>query len=562
MTITYSPLSFNISSLLTFLHIRTMPIIRIPRVTVGISTLIAILGLIVPLLTLHLGFYPWKDEEYQLMCIADYRSTPLAALTMYIGHLWSIIVGNDNIMSFRYLAYICNALSILLPCCYFYSRTHQSLAATVIFFILQLCMSLFGLFSYEWDTTTHLFLTVCCLIAVSYLDRPTVAKISLLAVFSSCAIFARIPNAAILPVALILISVSRRTVRRIACDFTVYMIVALCTSAVLIFLIWGDFQSFIASWSSDNYITGHSSLTDVLFLQVWTRYPISLRYFYMWGGVFAAICYLNKIIITRFWKYTIIVIISFSIIALWLVVRVTSDDTNSYMIDLFYFSTALIPAIAIYRHSEIRQSVLLCLTLIAFALVSYVGSDCGLYKILCMPLIPIALADLAKYRLRSVNEFYFSIAVVVVICYLPLRLKNPWTREWMNRDPATYTITKLQGIRHSDKEVSRRTKIYHLGKEIEADNKKILFLGNDRYMFDYLLGHSKDNIDRYPVQRYHDDNSFEGIECQLYDMADRFDFIYLGYEFKDSDRQKISNKLAENGFSLYLSDEDYTIWQR
>ena len=107
MTITYSPLSFNISSLLTFLHIRTMPIIRIPRVTVGISTLIAILGLIVPLLTLHLGFYPWKDEEYQLMCIADYRSTPLAALTMYIGHLWSIIVGNDNIMSFRYLAYIC-----------------------------------------------------------------------------------------------------------------------------------------------------------------------------------------------------------------------------------------------------------------------------------------------------------------------------------------------------------------------------------------------------------------------------------------------------------------------
>ncbi|WP_303322594.1 hypothetical protein, partial [uncultured Duncaniella sp.] len=225
-----------------------MPIIRIPRVTVGISTLIAILGLIVPLLTLHLGFYPWKDEEYQLMCIADYRSTPLAALTMYIGHLWSIIVGNDNIMSFRYLAYICNALSILLPCCYFYSKTHQSLAATVIFFILQLCMSLFGLFSYEWDTTTHLFLTVCCLIAVSYLDRPTVAKISLLAVFSSCAIFARIPNAAILPVALILISVSRRTVRRIACDFTVYMIVALCTSAIIIFLIWGDFQSFIASW--------------------------------------------------------------------------------------------------------------------------------------------------------------------------------------------------------------------------------------------------------------------------------------------------------------------------
>lgn len=535
---------------------------RIPRIATGVSVLIAVFGLIVPLLTLHLGFYPWKDEEYQIMCISDYRSTPLAALTMYIGHLWSIIVGNDNVLTFRILAYICNTLSILLPCGYFYRKTGQPIVTAVIFLILQLSMSLFGLFSYEWDTTTHLFLTVCCLIAVSYIDTQTIEKISLLAVFSACAVFSRIPNAALIPVVFILIAACRKSIRHTIIDFAVYLIVLFCSSAIIILLVWGNFQSFIASWSSDNYITGHSSLTDVLFLQVWTRYPISLRYFYMWGGIFAATCYLNKIEITRFWKYTVIAFISFSIVALWLVIRVTSDDTNSYMIDLFYFSVALIPAIAIYRHSQVRHSVLLSLTLIAFALVSYVGSDCGLYKILCMPLMPVVLADLVKYRLHSIREFYLSIAAVVVICYLPLRLKNPWTREWMNRYPATYSITKLKGIRHSDKEVERRTEIYNLGKKIEADNKKILFLGNDRYMFDYLLGHSKDNVDRYPLQRYHDDNSFEGIEQQLYEMADRFDFVYLGYEFNDTDRQKISNKLAENGFSLYLSDEDYTIWQR
>lgn len=535
---------------------------RTTRIAVLLPALTVISGLIIPILTIHLGFYPWKDEEYQIMCIADYQSTPLSAFTMYLGHLWRILTGCDTILSFRWLAYICNSLSIALPCSYFYRKSRNMTDTAVIFLILQLAISLFGLFSYEWDTTTHLFLTICCLISVGYLDKPTLWRISLLAIFSACAIFSRIPNVALLPVVMILICVSRKGFRLMAADLLCYLAVLLASSAIIIMLIWGGIDNFVHAWSPENYITGHGSFTDVLFMQVWTRYPISLRYFFMWGGVFAAVCYFRLIDINRLWRYAALGVITFSIIALWLVIRVTSDDTNSYPIDIFYFSVAMIPAIAMYKHSGIRHSVLLALTLLAYALVSYVGSDCGLYKILCMPLMPIALAELLKYRSRSVKEFYVIIATAIVICYVPLRLKNPWTKEWMNRYPATYEIDKLQGLRHSDSEIKRRTYIYNLARKIESEGHRILFIGRDRYLFDYILGHSQDNVDRYPIQRYHDDNDFADIEETIYEMADRFDYLYLGYEFDESEMQKVSNKLAEKGFSLYLSDEDFIIWQK
>lgn len=524
---------------------------------------VLLLGIIIPLLTLHLGFYPWKDEEYQIMCINDYQNTPLAAFTMYIGHLWAEYIAVDSFMSYRYLAYICNTLSIALPCCYFYVRHRRLLTTAIIFLILQLCISLFGLFSFEWDTTTHLFLTLGCLIAILYIRKPCLWKIITLGVISSSAIFSRIPNIAVVPVLLILIAFTRRNIPPRVKDMSVYLLSLAVSSIAIILLVWGSFSSFGAAWSPDNYITGHSSITDVLFMQLWMRYPVSMRYFFMWEGIFALIYFLNISGMKKIWKYVSLGIIVLLIAALWLVIRVTSDDVNSYPIDFFYFSTALITAYAVIKRREIRYSIIVSLTILAFALVSYVGSDCGLSKILCMPLMPIVLAELYRYRSHSLNELFCTLALVVIICYIPLRLKNPWTREWINRYDAEYTdIPQLKGIKHSPQAVEARTKIYEWALPIEQRGEKILFIGHDRYMFDYILGHRTDNVDRYPIQRYHDDNKFENVEGRMYDMADRFDYIYLGYSFNDSDIDKISNKLAAKGFYLYLSDKDYSIWKK
>ncbi len=536
---------------------------RSPRMADAATMPVLLLGIIIPLLTLHLGFYPWKDEEYQIMCINDYQNTPLAAFTMYIGHLWAQYIGGDNFMSYRYLAYICNTLSIALPCWYFYRRRRQLLTSAILFLILQLCISLFGLFSFEWDTTTHLFLTIGCLTAVTYIQKPGHGKILALGVISSCAIFSRIPNIAIVPVVVLLIAFVRRNFAVSVKDIAIYLGSLAVSAIAIILLVWGDFAAFKAAWLPENYITGHSSISDVLFLQLWSRYPVSMRYFFMWGGIFSMIFFLNISGISKVWKYASLGVITFLVTALWLVIRITSNDNNSYPIDIFYFSTALVTAYAIIKHSEVRYSILVSFTLLAFALVSYVGSDCGLSKILCMPLMPIALDELYRYKSHSLNEFYLTLAIVVGICYLPLRLKNPWTKEWINHYDAEYIgIERLKGIKHSQETVEARTKIYNWALPIERSGQKILFIGQDRYMFDYILGHEADDIDRYPVQRYHDDNKFENVEERMYDMADSFDYIYLGYRFNDSDIDKISNKLAAKGFYLYLSDTDYSIWRK
>lgn len=531
---------------------------------VGLSVLTALLAIFIPILTLHLGFYPWKDEEYQILCVFDYQNTPLAALTMYIGHIWTIIVGNDSIMSFRVLAYICNTLSVALPCLYFLKKQKRPFLAAFIFLILQLCISLFGLFSYEWDTTTHLFLTIGCLISVSYLEHPDVKKLLWIGIISAFAIFSRIPNVALVVVVIALVIVSRQSIKGVIKDLLIYTVSCGCFSIVIIFLIWGGFSGFIDAFNPENYITGHNSLTDVLFLQVWSRYPVSLRYFFMWGGVFATVCFINVYDISKKCKYLFLSIITFLIVALWLVIRVTSDDVNSYPIDIFYFSLTLIPAYAIIRHNhDIAKPVYFSLTLLGFALVSYVGSDCGLSKILCIPLMPIIFSRLEDYKSVSMRDFYIIISVCVLVCYIPLRLKNPWSREWINKYDSVYTgIPKLSGIFDSEKRVECRMQVFDWASSEESKGRKILFLGQGRYLYDYLLNHTKDNIDRYPVQRYHDDNSFEGIENYLFENASQFDCLYLGFEFESNMKHKISDKLAEKGFSLYLSGEDYSIWKK
>ncbi|MCM1356493.1 MAG: hypothetical protein NC212_08835 [Staphylococcus sp.] len=541
-----------------------MTIPRSPRVMYGVSTLTIILGFIIPLLTLHLGFYPWKDEEYQILCISDYLNMPLAPLTMYIGHIWTLLTDSDTVLSYRILAYLCNCLSIAIPCVYLYRHVKSPCIVALVFLTLQLCMSLYGLFSFEWDTTAHLFLSLGATVAVSYLNRPTKQKIIISGLLASLAIFSRLPDIAVLPVVMILIAVSRRDLCSFATDLCLFLLSSAASSAIIILMIWGSPSLFLEAWSADNYITGHSSLYDVMFMQVWERYPISLRYFFMWGGVFSAIYFLNvtDAIIPKLRKL-FIAFITLLIIAMLLVIRVTRAEITSYPIEVFLFTLALVVATAIHHHGDIRKSALFSLTLLGFALVSYVGSDCGLSKMLCMPLMPLALAPLLKSHSKSINDFYVMLTVVVALCYIPLRLKNPWTREWINRYESTYTeIPQLRGIAHSPEEVDRRTSIYRWARETESTGNRILFLGQDRYMFDYILGHREDNIDRYPLQRYHDDNNFDDVEDKLINIAGSFDYIYLGYEFDEAQRQKISAKLDNEGFSLYLSTPDYTIWKK
>lgn len=104
--------------------------------------------------------------------------------------------------------------------------------------------------------------------------------------------------------------------------------------------------------------------------------------------------------------------------------------------------------------------------------------------------------------------------------------------------------------------------MYDWSKPLKDNNKNILFLGLDRYLFDYLLENYQDNIDRYPIQQFHDYCTEVTIEQSLLDKLDNFDYLYVGFNLNQNQIEKISSGLECKGFSLYLSNENYSVWQK
>ena len=528
-----------------------------------LSAVLIVLGIVIPVLPLHLGFYPWKDEEYQLLCMADYRNNPLSGFTMFVGYIWSHSIGGETFLSFRILAYICNTISILLPCVYFYFNSRQVLLSCAMFFVLQLTISAFGLYSYEWDIMSNLTLALCCLTAVCYLKKPSYGKIIILSVLTAISIYSRIPKIALLPVTLILISVTPQSIKRKIIDSIIFIFVTIISSELLNLLIWGGVENFIKVWNPENVITGHKSIFGMVVSQFWGYYPTVFGYIAIWIGLYASVWFIYRTLKESKWRVLAIIVIGFTLLTFLLVVRATTHDAHRYGIEVFLFTIILIPMIALYKNKPMKFPILLSLTLLAYSAVSFVGSDCGLAKLLSLPLMPLAFAELYRYRIPSVKAFYVMLGTVVVISYPVLRVKDPATKDWINLYSDTYAgIDKLKGMKGSASDVRFVTGVYDWAIKEKNDGHKILFLGPKRYLFDYILNNDEDWVNRYPVQRYHDDNDFETIGPKMDGIIDGFDYVFLNFKFDDSQLECVTDRLAQKGFSLYLTDDNYTIYKK
>lgn len=527
------------------------------------SAVLIVLGLIIPVLPLHLGFYPWKDEEYQLLCMADYRNNPLSGFTMYIGYLWSHYIGEDSFISFRILAYLCNTVSILIPSCYYFIKTGKLFQSACIFFVLQLAISAFGLFSYEWDSMSYLTITLCCVAALSYYECHAHYKVVTLGLLGAVCIYSRIPNIALIPVVLLLIAVTDMRIKVKIVDYAIFLVSLLLGSEILNLLIWGGHEEFLKSWNTDNVITGHNSIIGMVVAQFWSSYHRVFRDMALWLAIFSSVWYVCHVAKRKSGKIFGTAFIGLLTLSLFLMIRATTHDYHNYYIEFFLFTVLLLPAIAVYRKQPVKRPLIYSLILLGFSLVSMAGSDIGIAKLLCFPLIPLALCELRKFKSLSVRAFFIMSGVVVIFSYPILRIKDPTTKDWINLYTDSYgSIPKLKGIKGPASDVKFVTDIYSWAMNEKKRNRKILFIGPKRYLFDYILNNDKDWINRYPVQHYHDDNDYGTIEPKLDGFVDGFDFVFLSFSFDGRQLQQVQQTFSQKGFQMFKRDDNYIIYRK
>ncbi|MCH5221396.1 MAG: hypothetical protein J1F05_03580 [Muribaculaceae bacterium] len=520
-----------------------------------LSLVFVCMALIIPPLFIHLNFYPWKDEEYELMLMADYRANPLTGLTMYFGHLWSKHIGSDTFFSFRLLAYIVNTLCVVCSSIYFYRVTRNKLLSAWIFLILQLAQSLYAWYSYEWDTMSNSILAVCCVITYSFFHRPTTLKIILIGIICSLGIFARVPNIAVLVVMFCLIAVMKIGLREKFIYGGTFCVSLFLSSLAICILIWGSIGGFIASCIPDNIITGHESILKLTIdgvLGVAVMVSVSVLSWIGLLAIFVISGHLVKSDAQRKLSYFIFTLVGLSML---LLIRATTYLDHNFYIELFYVCLVLAPLFAYIKNEDVHEPLVSSLILLGFVLSMVAGSDVALHKLPCTPLFALVVLSFMKLRCKTVLRFLMIVSICLFVTYPILRLKDPHTKDWINCYTTDFgRIEKLKGIKSSEDYASYVKSVYNWAEEVEARGEKILFIGPKRYFFDYILNHTTDRVDRYPVQRYHDDTEYQCLEQTLVDeIINRFDFVHLSYMPTDEEYALIKADFEKRGF--YITDK-------
>lgn len=529
-----------------------------------VSIVLILSGFILPYLPLHLGFYPWKDEEYELLCMADYKANPLTGLTMYIGYIWSHYIGSDTFLSFRRLAYFFNTLSIAVPVLYYFRKTRMVLSSAWIFLVLQFAMSLYSFFSYEWDTLSNCLISLTCVLSYSFFIAPDRRKALFSGILGALCIFSRIPNVSLLLVFLPLIIFSKVSLKKKIEYCSVFLIAIFATSFLICEMIWGGISDFVSFWNPDNVITGHSSILGMFFGQIIANYSRIICLLFMWGGFLGVYCFIRRYISTKRYKLLWYCLLSFAWVSVLLAQRATTVDNHNYYIELFLFLLLFVPVLATVKSENFYFGIISSLLLFGYLIVSMGGSDCGIAKLPCLPLFPLMLLTIRRLNFNFLNGFLCVLSTAVVVTTPILRVKDFQSKDWIIKYQSDFgEIPVLEGIRDSEPHTAYILDVYNKARLIENSNKKILFIGPKRYMFDYILGHSFDRVDRYPVQRYHDDNHYDDVDTDLLSqLAEKFDYIQLSFDLQEVDSVRVAGDFHKLGYEIVeFSDNNILLKQ-
>ena len=476
------------------------------------SVSLILLGLIIPFCFLGLGFQDYhSDEFYQALCCRDYKNAPLASLSFYIGHIWTLIFG-DNLFALRVLAFLVYESAIAIGIIYLYRRSKNILFCSALFFVLSLSIN-FRLRTFDWDIITALFAMTTLLATLNYHKKPTIRNIICIGISVAAMALSRIPNIAVLPPLLFIIIYRQRKLSKILIDCSIGLCSFIFTVIILILIMYGNISDYIYAWNPNNIISGHTNLLVYFSRLSWTvpsciamSFPVILTIFF---GYITARCMPHH-------KPIFIASLLLIVAASCTTFNYCPVNIHTYTYSVFFF--VLFYGFLYNRTHQTRllyDNSILCISAI-FAIIPAIGSDIMALKLMAVPIIPIATAELYfHYREKSFPKHVFSLfALSVVIIFAILK-----SMSFKSKTETLPDYPELTYIRTSDSMV----KFVNNLKTTCSDKYSIAYVGYDKYIYDYLLT----NKTGYHLHLFHYDMDANDIKKDITDNLINYDIVRI-----------------------------------
>ncbi len=364
------------------------------------------------------------DECYQYLSVLHYKESPVAPLSFYIGHLWSLLFGN-NVLSMRMLQVLMQIAAIGLGVVYFYRRTRDCRVASVLFATLLTASKFWSMNIYGWDVGSYPFIMLCLLAAIRYYHRPTMTAVLFLAFSFALMCLSRVTLLAGLPfVSGLVVWICRRRVRACVAQLLCGTVLGLIVVAAVLSLIYGSVGAYTDVCILDNIVNGHVGKSA--FFRLYGRlYHTTLEVVAGWSiGVSALVC-TYFIVKAKRWKPAIWIM---SALAMAFVVSSLHSLSEYFYIfgamhPVFFFLCFYGAYRAAMSGSKVNMPFENVIVLVV-AMLPLVGSDSFLVRVLVLPVLPVVCAT-DYMRLRHIIR-PLALVLLAGIAFCALRQMRGW----------------------------------------------------------------------------------------------------------------------------------------
>lgn len=453
------------------------------------------------------------DEPYQILNSMDFRTTPLAPLSCYLGGIYGDIT-NWSWLSFRYLGFALNVISILIGGFYMLRRT-RDLVKTIA--VVDLAVVFSGLFQtadslYGWDRWTVISLMMTLVSFLFYLKSQNRWLLIVVGGFTAVAGLCRLPNYVAVGAVIVILMLSCRDRRVERFKSSLVYLVSVCVISVLLLsALYGNLSSYISSFS-DNFMGAHylkalmSGYLSVLAILICYIMVIWCGYHFL--GV--SLKYKSGKTVVAFFSVIIVLYVFYYALLL--------DRHNGILTNVVYYKNALlyvlIGAGIIWRvRGGLRCDKTDFLSLFAvgiIALVPCIGSNTGFLKTMALPVLPVAISFLIPY-LNAKTNIFAAIAASALLLYSWNGSRNATFSDVGIKD-ATCVLDYgvLSGMRTSQENGDKLCRVIEDVAPRQRDGEKIIvFRRGDEYVWEYIFASRNPHIrHEWSVKDHYNNDGF------------------------------------------------------
>lgn len=509
------------------------------------------------------------DENYQALCVRDYKNSPLAIGVFYLGHLWTDAWG-FSLLSLRLLCRACFLFSISVGSFFLFNQTKNFLLASVTFLICSILTDL-GCFSfYNWDTGAYPFETLGVLAFIAYVRKQNLWRSIILGCACGVMTTARVPllSTFLLAFALIIYCRNKNTGSsdRLFYHIIIVFISMIITIGSFYLIITGSLEELRECLSMNNIITGHGTdFKDFASTYIW-RIEAFLPMVIL-SMIPITACLIASVVICKKHKISAwLICISVCFMINWSILRINALVHDTYIPPLFGIGLSLPLILSVIpfspyfsrclKHSDISEysvsrSVkiqMLCYCGLIF--LWGVGSDTPFQRWDSPVIIPFVVAtawNSCGNRFKILCKHWFPLIIITltpIILYRSYAIRDEF--EWLSI-PLLYRDNLPVMAEESD----AWRDINGYVNSFDSQGLNYTFWGDLRYPMTLCYEHKP----KFSIQQYH--FSYSDICTQIPNL-NKLDYIFLTSP-SGEDRDNAIKSLTENNFSIVKSKYSYAL---